>query len=76
MKLTRLVMPTLIISLLTFSGCRRADDAWPNTGAKRVLVSFPPLYCFTKNVAGKDVDVRCLLTAQGPHEFIKSANVK
>ena len=39
-------------------------------GAKSgFLVSFPPLYCFTKNVAGDNVDVRCLLTTQGPHDF-------
>ena len=60
---------SLLLTLLTVVGCRRADDVWPSTGAKRVLVSFPPLYCFTKNVAGNNVDVRCLLTAQGPHDF-------
>jgi len=49
-------------------GCRKAKDVWPSTGKKRVLVSFPPLYCFTKNVAGDDADVRCLITAQGPHD--------
>jgi zinc transport system substrate-binding protein len=50
-------------------GCRRAEDVWPDKGKKRVLVSFPPLYCFAKQVAGTDADVRCLLTAQGPHDF-------
>ena len=49
-------------------GCRKATDVWPGTNKKRVLVSFPPLYCFTKNVSGDDADVRCLITAQGPHD--------
>jgi zinc transport system substrate-binding protein len=74
MKPLRFAVLSLFMAASTVTGCRRADDVWPSTGAKRVLVSFPPLYCFAKNVAGKDVDVRCLLTAQGPHEFIKSAN--
>src|SRR5262249_31768718 len=58
-----------ILMSLALSGCRRADDVWPNTGKKRVLTSFPPLYCFTQNVAGDDADVRCLLTLQGPHDY-------
>jgi zinc transport system substrate-binding protein len=63
-----------LMSLAVLAGCRRADDVWPNTGKKRVLVSFPPLYCFTKNVAGDDADVRCLTTAAGPHEFKATPN--
>ncbi len=57
--------------VLIFSGvsCRHAEDVWPNTGKKRVLTSFPPIYCFTKNVAGENADVRCMLTLQGPHDF-------
>ncbi len=64
----------LVLALLAVSGCRRAEELWPSGGAKRVLVSFPPLYCFTKNIADKDVDVRCLLTAQGPHDFSPRPN--
>lgn len=76
MKSARLAFRALLLVILAFSGCRRADDAWPPpaNGAKRVLVSFPPLYCFAKNVAGNDADVRSLLTAQGPHEFAAHAN--
>jgi zinc transport system substrate-binding protein len=74
MKPVRFAVLSLFLAALTVAGCRRAEDVWPTTGAKRVLVSFPPLYCFTKNVAGKDVDVRCLLTAQGPHDFSPKAN--
>src|SRR5262249_33906331 len=32
-------------------------------------VSFPPLYSFTKNVAGDDAQVLCLLTTHGPHDY-------
>jgi zinc transport system substrate-binding protein len=58
----------------SFSGCRKAEDVWPTHGKKRVLASFPPLYCFAKNVAGNDADVRCLLTTQGPHDFSPTSN--
>ncbi|MCI0641541.1 MAG: metal ABC transporter substrate-binding protein [Gemmataceae bacterium] len=63
---------TLILGsvlLLVVYGCSKADDAWPETGKKRVLASFPPLYCFAKQVAGDDADVRCLLTSTGPHDY-------
>lgn len=61
----------LLPFLLTFSliSCRRADSNWPYQGKLRVLVSFPPLYSFAKNVAGDDADVRCLLTTKGPHDY-------
>ncbi len=66
------VFSLFFICLFGFVGCRKGVDVWPETGKKRVLVSFAPLYCFTKNVAGDDVDVRCLLTTQGPHDFSPS----
>src|SRR5436189_2795534 len=69
MSMRRGCLWLLILSLITLSGCRRVGDVWPSNGKKRVLVSFPPLYCFTKNVAGDNADVRCLLTTQGPHDF-------
>jgi zinc transport system substrate-binding protein len=62
------------LGLLAFSGCRKGEDVWPSAGKKRVLVSFPPLYSFTKNVAGDHADVRCLLTTQGPHDFEPTSN--
>jgi ABC-type Zn uptake system ZnuABC Zn-binding protein ZnuA len=57
--------------LLWFGGCRKSDDIWANVegGPKRVLVSFPPLYCFTRAVADKDVKVVSLLAMVGPHGF-------
>jgi ABC-type Zn uptake system ZnuABC Zn-binding protein ZnuA len=63
-----------LVAVAGLSGCRRAEDVWPTNGKKRVLVSFPPLYCFAKSVAGNDADVRCLLTTQGPHDFSPSSN--
>ena len=50
-------------------GCRKAQDAWPSAGKTRVLVSFPPLYCFTKNVVEATTRTCRFLTAQGPHDY-------
>jgi ABC-type Zn uptake system ZnuABC Zn-binding protein ZnuA len=38
-----------------------------------VLVTFPALYCFAKNVAGDDAAVLSLLDARGPHDFAPTA---
>jgi ABC-type Zn uptake system ZnuABC Zn-binding protein ZnuA len=38
-----------------------------------VLVSFPPLYCFAKNIAGPDAKVLSLLTTVGPHDYQPTA---
>ncbi len=62
------LLPSLLLPF-TFLSCRKADPIWPEQGKLRVLVSFPPLYCFAKNVAGDDADVRCLLTTKGPHDY-------
>jgi zinc transport system substrate-binding protein len=61
----------LAFVLAVVGGCGTAKDPWQNVagGPKRVLVSFPPLYCFTKNVADSDVKVLSLLTTVGPHDF-------
>src|SRR5262249_16915699 len=74
MSMRRGCLFLLILSLVMVSGCRRDADVWPSNGKKRVLVSFPPLYAFAKNVAGDDADVRCLLTTQGPHDFSPTSN--
>jgi ABC-type Zn uptake system ZnuABC Zn-binding protein ZnuA len=51
-------------------GCGGPADPWTDVpgGDPRVLTSFPPLYCFAKNVAGDDVAVLSLLTTVGPHD--------
>jgi ABC-type Zn uptake system ZnuABC Zn-binding protein ZnuA len=60
--------------MLTLGGCSKREDPWPEGKGKRVLVSFAPLYCFTKKVAGDDARVLCLLTSQGPHDYEPTAN--
>lgn len=64
-----LLFGAFLVFATALAGCRKAEEVWPTDGKKRVLASFPPLYCFAKNVAGPDLSVRCLLTAQGPHDF-------
>jgi ABC-type Zn uptake system ZnuABC Zn-binding protein ZnuA len=57
--------------LLAFTGCSRAPDPWASASGQdgpKVLVSFPPLYCFTKAVAGEHARVLCLTTSD-PHEY-------
>src|SRR4051812_31357677 len=59
-----------ITALGTLPGCGSAGKPWDAVpgGPPRVLVSFPPLYCFTKSVAGDDCAVLSLLTTAGPHD--------
>jgi ABC-type Zn uptake system ZnuABC Zn-binding protein ZnuA len=61
----------LLVLGVLLVGCGTARDLWQGVpgGPRRVLVSFPPLYCFTKNVADADVKVLSLLTTVGPHDF-------
>jgi ABC-type Zn uptake system ZnuABC Zn-binding protein ZnuA len=58
-----------------FAGCGAPPSPWEGVpgGAKHVLVSFPPLYCFTRSVAGPDAKVLCLLTTVGPHDYQPTA---
>src|SRR5262245_46773799 len=51
------------------SGCGKHDPGWPPGPGLRVMVSFPPLYCFTANVAGEHAHVQTLLDATGIHEY-------
>jgi ABC-type Zn uptake system ZnuABC Zn-binding protein ZnuA len=54
--------------LLGVGGCGR-ESAWPNQPGPKVVVSFPPLYCFAKAVAGDDAAVRSVMSTTGPHDF-------
>lgn len=67
----KLFLVGLVGLVSTLGGCGKAEDAWSQakTGQKKILVTFPPLYCFVKNVAGDDACVQCLLTTQGPHNY-------
>ncbi len=62
---------TLAFLVLTAAGCSQPRDPWAGTpaGQPRVLVSFPPLYCFTANIAKDHAKVLCLLTGTGPHDY-------
>jgi ABC-type Zn uptake system ZnuABC Zn-binding protein ZnuA len=60
----------LLAAALTLSGCSSAEDPWKNKpGPPRVVVSFPPLVSFVKNVGGEQVGVYCICTTTGPHEY-------
>jgi len=64
-----------VTGLAIWSGCGSLPDGWEGEpGPPRVLVSFPPLYSFVKNVGGDPVGVICLYTDTGPHEFQFNAN--
>lgn len=56
-------------------GCTKAHDPWQGVegGPARVLVSFPPLYCFVKNVAGNHAAVLSVLGQKGPHDYHPTA---
>jgi ABC-type Zn uptake system ZnuABC Zn-binding protein ZnuA len=65
--------PATVVGLalvLAFAGCHSVDE-WDDVpgGPPRVLVTFPPLYCFTAKVAGPDAGVLSLLTTVGPHDY-------
>ncbi len=61
----------MILLGIGFAGCTRAPDPWreAKAGQKRILVTFPPLYCLTHAVAGDDAYVLCFLTTEGPHDY-------
>src|SRR5437016_4510309 len=66
-----LILTLLLAGLTSLAGCGRAPDPWAKASGDgpRVLVSFPPLYCFTKNVAGDHARVISLLSTQEPHGY-------
>src|SRR5204862_7467992 len=66
----------LAVYLRSLMGGPPARDPWRegNPASPKVLVSFPPLYCFTKGVAGDDARVVSLLGATGPHEHQANAD--
>jgi ABC-type Zn uptake system ZnuABC Zn-binding protein ZnuA len=57
------------------AGCGKYVDPWEHLpGPPRVVVSFPPLYCFVKNVAAERAGIISLCTTTGPHHY--AANVR
>lgn len=57
------------LAALLFAGCSKVKEPFPDRPGKRVLASFPPIYCFAQNVAGDDANVLCLLTTNDPHDY-------
>jgi len=57
------------LGLAGLSGCSHATDPWEGKTGLRVVVSFPPLYSFVKNVAGDRAAIIPLCTTTGPHHF-------
>ena len=55
---------------ISLTSCSRAPDYWTEAkpSQKKILVSFPPLYCFAHAVAGDEGFV-LLVTNTGPHEY-------
>jgi ABC-type Zn uptake system ZnuABC Zn-binding protein ZnuA len=66
----------LLVAVVFLPGCRKAEDPWAKVkgGPPRVLVSFAPLYCFAKAVAGPEVAVLSLATTTGPHDHSDTAD--
>jgi zinc transport system substrate-binding protein len=58
-----------LIGVVALQGCSAGIDPWKDKPGVRVVVSFPPLYSFVKEVGGDDVSVICLLTKDGPHDY-------
>lgn len=69
-----LVFGGLAVLVVGFLGCIKSTDEWEGKGGPpRVVVSFPPLYSFVKNVGGDHVAVVSLCTGNGPHHFESEA---
>jgi zinc transport system substrate-binding protein len=60
--------------LVAWSGCGSLPDGWEGLPQPRVLVSFPPIYSFTKSVAGDQAGIICLCTTLGPHDYVFNIN--
>lgn len=73
---TAVGVAVLLASLVGLGGCGTTEDPWKEVAGSgpRVLTTFPPLYCFAKNVGGDDAAVMSLLTTTGPHDFKPDAH--
>jgi zinc transport system substrate-binding protein len=57
------------VGVLALAGCSPMEDPWKDTNPPRVVVTFPPLYSFTRGVAGKHGAVKVLCKEEGPHHY-------
>src|SRR4051794_17786537 len=67
--LLTIILSAAIAVLTAVSGCASRPDPWQGKPPPHVMTSFPPLYCFARNVAGDEAAVLCLLTTNGPHDY-------
>lgn len=64
----------LFLVMICLAGCSSQSGAasvspWKSTGKLKVLTSIVPVYCLTKQIAGDEAEVLCLMTTHGPHGF-------
>ncbi|MBI4842774.1 MAG: zinc ABC transporter substrate-binding protein [Nitrospirae bacterium] len=61
----------LAVPCIIFAACQKKTDNADRGGKRlRILTTIPPLYSFTKNIAGSLADVENLLSSgAGPHEY-------
>jgi ABC-type Zn uptake system ZnuABC Zn-binding protein ZnuA len=70
LTLGRAAFVALLAALVPVIGCGGGGADWPaDKPGPKVVVSFPPLYCFAANVGGPEVAVKSAMTSQGPHHF-------
>jgi ABC-type Zn uptake system ZnuABC Zn-binding protein ZnuA len=62
------------LGAILLGGCGKTGHVWPEDEKLRVMVTFPPLYCFAVNVAGDDAHVLSLLDSTGVHDYHPSPN--
>lgn len=72
----RQLQVALFLLFTVFTGCssngttpRAFQSPWKSTGKVKVLTSIVPVYCLTKQIAGDDAEVLCLMVSHGPHDF-------
>jgi zinc transport system substrate-binding protein len=58
-----------LLGVMFLPGCGAMPDPWEGQPEPHVLVSFPPLYSFTKKVTGDQAGVLCLCKTVGPHGY-------
>ncbi len=65
------LFPLVVILCISISACDKPDqDASKDDGRLKIITTIPPLYSFTKNIAGDIAEVDNLLPAgTGPHEY-------
>lgn len=69
MRARFLVLTVAAAGLLGAAGGCGKESAWGDKPGPKVAVSFAPLYCFARGVAGDDAAVQSVMSTTGPHDF-------